>query len=210
MSYKLNIFVAGLAGLTLWNLSFYLPPDLSGCVQFQDVFIPKKYLMRGSSSFTKVPGMEFDKASGMQVVILPDGKGNELSIELWGKYAIRKNGEDSEAKPAFEKLGGKDIVPDPNLVGLYRFYYETLESIRFDYWFLVNSSQPPADPDEQWAVGSCSSGQSGTNCYYVKYSHELWYKIDFNPERYSSLAKLDKVIQPHLDQWKTCITPREK
>ena len=42
MSYKLNIFVAGLAGLALWNLSSYLPPDLSGCVQFQDIYIPKK------------------------------------------------------------------------------------------------------------------------------------------------------------------------
>lgn len=210
MSYKLNIFVAGLAGLALWNLSSYLPPDLSGCVQFQDIYIPKKYLMRGSSSFTKVPGMEFDKANGMQVVILPDGKGNELSVELWGKYAVQRNGEDTEAKPAFEKLGGKDIVPDPNLAGLYRFYHMEYEGKRLNVWFLVNSPQPPADPDEQWAVASCSGGQSGVDCYYNQFSHDLWYMIDFKPERYSSLAELDKVIQPHLDQWKTCITPREE
>jgi hypothetical protein len=210
MSYKNKLVIAGLSILALWNLLPDSPPDLSGCVKFQDLYIPKKYLMPGSSSFIKVPGMEFDKANGMQVVILPDGKGRELSIELWGKFAVRKNGEDTEAKPAFERLGGKDIVPDPNLFGLYRFYYETLESIRLNYWFLVNSPKPSENPDAQWAIGSCSSGQYGTDCYYVRYSHELWYMIDFKPERYSSLAELDKVIQPHLDQWKTCITPKQK
>ncbi len=213
MNYKISIVVACAACIASWLMDSILDPTprtLKGCVQFQDIFIPKKYLMPGSNSFIKVPGMEFDKANGMQVVILPDGKGNDIYIQIWGKYARQKNGDDTEAKPAFEQIGSKSIQPDPNLAGLYRFYHMEYEGKRLNVWFLVNSPQPPKEPDAQWAVASCSGGRSGIDCYYNQFSHNLWYMINFKPERYSSLAELDNVIKPHLNQWKTCITPLEE
>lgn len=196
---KRYIAMTGLAGLVTMC---YWPADLSGCAQFQEIYIPRTHLLQPVSYSDAFPS-GYDESKSMGIWLDIDGE--RQFISLYGKYAWGGDGYHSSAVKAYNTYGLESIKPEPYAEGYYRQHYSYHEGEQLPWWYLVNAPQPPDSNEIKWVMASCSEAREGkASCSYRNQTHNINYDTRIRKHQFAKLDKLHQAISKQFDEWSTC------
>ncbi|KMT65080.1 hypothetical protein [Catenovulum maritimum] len=186
-----------IAGLLIWWAN-WSSKGLDGCVKFQNTYIPRTVLVT-PSNYNSAPSGHDQRTSINIRISIDDTK---HIVQLYGKYARKTNGFHDVAIRALKDYGPDTIKPEPYAVKYHRLYYASHEGEMLPSWYMINSIEPPIDPNVRWALALCSERTTGSpNCIYSNMNHKIHYVVTIYKDYFSRLEEIDRVISDKLKKW---------